>query len=83
MGTYPQVELTQSALEKEGYKINVTEIHQPRPRMARNNLIFHKVNKIVAHHFNFALITDKGELLLQGMNDHDQLALAPELSKHL
>ena len=77
------MELTQSALEKEGYKSNLTEIHQPRPRLVRNNLIFHKVSKIIGHHFNFALITDKGELLLQGMNNHDQLALAPELSQHL
>lgn len=63
--------------------LNQAEIHQAGPRHVKNNLVFHKINKIVSGHFNTALITDKGELLIHGMNDHGQLALPAEISNHL
>ena len=80
MGIYTQPELTLRALEQNGKVYNSAEIHQVCPRLIKNNLIFHKVNKIVSGHFNTALITDKGELLLQGMNEFGQLALPLEIS---
>jgi alpha-tubulin suppressor-like RCC1 family protein len=46
-------------------------------------LIFHKINKIVSGHSNSALITDKGELLIQGMNEFGQLSLPLEVSNLL
>lgn len=58
---------------------NQTEINQAGPRLVKNNLIFHKINKVIAGHHNTALITDKGELLLQGMNDFGQLALNQDI----
>ena len=60
---------------------NQAEIHQAGPRLVKNNLIFHNINKIISGHFNSALITDKGELLVQGMNDNGQLALHKDLCK--
>ena len=79
MGVYPQVELTLDAVEKRGMIYNQAEINQAGPRLVKNNLIFHKINKIIAGHYNTALITDKGELLLQGMNDFGQLALHSDI----
>ena len=46
-------------------------------------MIHHAVNKIRAGYFNTALITDKGHLLLQGMNNCAQLTLPMEISKQL
>jgi hypothetical protein len=46
-------------------------------------LIFHNIVKIFAGHSNHALLTDKGELLIQGMNDYNQLCLPKEISEHL
>ena len=83
MGIYPQPELSLRAVEQNGKIYNSAEIHQACPRLIKNNLIFHKVNKIVSGHSNTALITDKGELLLQGMNEFGQLALPLEVSSLL
>lgn len=83
MGTYPQIELTLASIEKQGHMFNQTEINQPAPRHLKNNLIHHKIHKIKAGHLNTALITDKGELLLQGMNNCAQLPLPMEISKRL
>ena len=74
-GVYPQIELTLEAVEKTGRIFNHAEIHQQVPRLVKNNLIFHKIVKIFAGHSNHALLTDKGEILMQGMNDHNQLCL--------
>jgi len=38
-------------------------------------LIFYKITKVIAGPFNSALITNRGELLIQGMNDSHQLGL--------
>ena len=65
MGIYPNVELTFQNLKTQGSVLNV-EIHQNEPRLIKNNLIFYKFNKIAAGPFNSALITDKGEVMLQG-----------------
>ena len=75
MGVYPPIEMTLDAMEKRGMIYNSAEIHQAGPRLVKNNLVFHNINKIINGYFNSALITDKGELLLQGMNDYGQLAL--------
>jgi alpha-tubulin suppressor-like RCC1 family protein len=83
MGIYPQPELTLSAIEQRGKIYNNAEIHQACPRLIKNNLIFHRINKIVSGHFNTALITDKGELMIQGMNEYGQLALPLEISSQL
>lgn len=61
----------------------MNEIHQVCPRLCKNNLIFHKVNKLCSGYFNNAIITDKGELLIQGLNTSNQLALPSEITKHL
>jgi hypothetical protein len=44
------------------------DIHQNEPRLIKNNLIFYKFSKIRSGPYNSALITDKGEVLLQGIN---------------
>jgi alpha-tubulin suppressor-like RCC1 family protein len=46
-------------------------------------LIYHKINKIKAGYFNTALITDKGDLLIQGMNNFAQLTLPQEIQQKL
>ena len=68
MAAYPNLELTYEYLMS---KMNIlrAEIDQPEPRLVKNNLIFYKFSKLVCGPFNTALVTDKGELLLQGMND--------------
>ena len=63
--------------------MNETEINSMRPRHLKNNLIHHKVSQIKAGYMNTGLITEKGELLLQGMNNCAQLPLPVELSQQL
>ena len=67
------------SVEKRGDALNHAEINQAGPRLMKNNLIYHKINKIKAGFFNTGLITEKGELLLQGMNNCAQLTLSPEI----
>jgi alpha-tubulin suppressor-like RCC1 family protein len=78
MAAYPNLELTYEYLMS---KMNIlrAEIDQPEPRLVKNNLIFYKFSKLICGPFNTALVTDKGELLLQGMNDSGQLAMGKEL----
>jgi hypothetical protein len=68
MAAYPNVELTYEYLIS---KMNLlrAEIDQPEPRLIKNSLIFYKIAKLICGPFNTALISDKGELLLQGMNE--------------
>ena len=68
MGIYPEFEMTLASLERNGMQYE-REIHQSCPRYVKNNLIFHKATKIFSSHFNHALITEKGELMIQGSND--------------
>ena len=42
-------------------------------------MIFYKFKKMVCGPNNSALISDKGEVFLQGLNDYGQLALGDEL----
>ena len=49
----------------------------------KNNLIFYNIQKILAGPSNTALITDKGELLIQGNNDEQQLGMGEEIGKAL
>jgi alpha-tubulin suppressor-like RCC1 family protein len=46
-------------------------------------LIYYKIAKIRAGQGNSALVTDKGELLLHGMNEYGQLGQGQELGKAL
>ena len=77
------MELTLASVEQKGKIYDLNEINQACPRLVKNNLIFHKISKIAAGHHNTALITNKGELLIQGMNENNQLALPQEISEHL
>lgn len=45
------------------------ELNCDAPRLVKSNLIYYKINKIFAGVTTSALITDNGELLIQGMND--------------
>lgn len=46
------------------------ELDEPAPRLLKNNLIFYKFVKLVCGPYNTALITDKGDLLLHGVNEY-------------
>ena len=70
MGVYPTIELTLHSVERQAVTLNHVEINQPSPRHVKNNLIFHKIAKVFAGYMNAALITNKGEVMIQGMNDH-------------
>ena len=48
----------------------VQEVNQPAPRAMKANLIYYKIKRIISAYGNSALITDKGELLMQGINEH-------------
>ena len=75
MGIYPQIELSLASVEQKGMQYDLQEIHQACPRLCRNNLVFHKINKLYSGYHTNALVTDKGEILIQGTNDSNQLAL--------
>lgn len=84
MGVYAiNIELTLDEVEKKGKFFSYQEINQACPRLIKNNLVFYTPTKIVNKNCNAALITDKGELLIQGMNDTNQLLLPQELTEHL
>lgn len=69
MGKYPTIdEMSRNYVEKVSYQYDV-EVNQVNPRHVGNNLKFHKIVKVIAKNQNVGLITDKGELLLQGMNE--------------
>jgi alpha-tubulin suppressor-like RCC1 family protein len=42
-------------------------------------LIFYKIKRLICGPFNSALITNEGEILIQGMNDCGQLAFGNEI----
>ena len=64
--------------------MQLTELNQDTPRLLKQNLMFYKVAKVAAGQVNSALITEDGQLLLQGMNDHGQLGIGnPDLGKAL
>jgi len=70
MGIYPQIELTLDCVEKKGWEYSNLEINQSRPRLAKNNLVFYKIQRVFAGFNNFGLETAKGEILLQGCNEN-------------
>lgn len=74
MGIYPQFEFNLRGIEQTTH-ILLSEHNQDTPRLLKSNLIFYKIAKIVAGQSNCGLITDKGELLLQGMNGEGQLGI--------
>jgi len=61
----------------------MNEVNQPCPRLLKQNLIFYKIRKVIAGEGNAALISDKGELLLQGLNEFGQLGVGQELGENL
>ena len=81
MGIYPQVELRPAALKMQG-NVLIHEINQSSPRHVKNNLVFRKISKIVAGPENAALITEEGELLIQGSNTCNQIVLSTSLYAH-
>jgi hypothetical protein len=80
MGVYPNIELTLTYLESKMNILNAP-CHQSYPRLMKNNLMFYKIKRIVCGPFNSALVTEKGELLIQGINDGGQLGLGDEIGK--
>ena len=78
MGVYPNVELTLNYL-KSRMNLLTIEINQSFPRMIKNNLIFYKIRQLVCGPYNSALVTQDGELMVQGINEHGQLAMGKEL----
>jgi len=78
MAAYPNLDLTFEYLNS---KMNIlrVEVDQSEPRLVKNNLIFYKFTKLVCGPFNTALVTDRGDLLLHGMNDGGQMAIGKEL----
>lgn len=63
-GVYPQTELDLDSIERTCQIFNLSEIHSFRPRLIKNNLIFHKIVKIFAGYSNHGLLTEKGEILM-------------------
>ena len=49
--------------------------------MIKNNLIFYKIRQLVCGPYNSALVTQDGEFLVQGINEHGQLAMGKELGQ--
>lgn len=68
MGIYPNVELTYHTLKDQSNLLRM-EINQIEPRLIKNNLLFYSISQIKAGPFNSALVSQQGEVLLQGMND--------------
>lgn len=84
MGVYAlNMELSLNEVEKKANFFNYQEVNQAFPRLVKNNLVFHTITKIVNKNCNAALITDKGELLVQGMNDTNQLLLPQQINDHI
>mmetsp|Transcript_18084 Transcript_18084/g.30861 ORF Transcript_18084/g.30861 Transcript_18084/m.30861 type:complete len:254 (+) Transcript_18084:2154-2915(+) len=76
MGVYPSVEMNvQSIVYKIGYPM-VKEINQNVPRLVKSNLVFHKISRVFGCFHNFALVTDKNELMITGLSDFGQLVLS-------
>ena len=79
MGIYPNIELTFSFLEKNGQVYTMHEINQAQPRLVKNNLVFHKIKRVLSSYKNTALITEEGNLLLHGFNESNQMCLKPDI----
>jgi len=45
----------------------------------KNNLIFYKIKRLICGPYNSCIVTDKGEVLIQGANEGGQLCLGNEL----
>jgi alpha-tubulin suppressor-like RCC1 family protein len=83
MGVYPSYEFNLRGIEQT-QAIQLSEINQDTPRLLKQNLIFYKFAKVVAGQGNSGLITEDGDLMIQGMNDYGQLGIGnPEISKAL
>lgn len=81
MGVYPSgLELTLACVEQRASLYNLQEINQAVPRHIKNNLVFHEVIKIFAGFYNVALVTNKGQLLMHGLNTVNQLCCQPDIA---
>ena len=80
MGLYPSIDLSREAIERHEKDL-LLEMNHDTPRLAKTNLIFYKIAKVVAGHSNTALITETGDLLLHGMNDQGQLGVGEDIGK--
>ena len=80
MGVYPNVQLTLDYLKSRMNLLSIN-INQSFPRLMKNNLIFYKIRQLVCGPYNSALVTQEGELLVQGSNEHGQLVMGKELGQ--
>jgi hypothetical protein len=67
MGIYPNCELSLDYLESPQNVLSY-EINQSKPRLIKNNLRFHNIISVHAGYHNSALLTEEGDVLLQGNN---------------
>ncbi len=74
MGMYPPIELSLSGIEGSQMHL-LQEYNQAYPRHLKSNLIFYKLAGLRAGGNNSALITQSGEILIEGMNHSGQLGV--------
>lgn len=82
MGLYPKFDFSREGIENVKHTL-LSEYNNDTPRMIKDNLIFYKIAKIRAGQSNTGLITETGDLLLHGQNDHGQLGLGNDKGKEL
>lgn len=83
MGVYPQFEFSYHGI-KNSQQHQIKDIDCDVPRLLKGNLIYYKIQKVIAGYQNSALITTKGELMIHGMNESGQLGVSQQdLSKNL
>ncbi|CDW84777.1 regulator of chromosome condensation family protein [Stylonychia lemnae] len=82
MGYYPTFDMNYHAI-RNSTQIQTTEINQQDPRLLKGNLVYYKIKKVISGPSNNALITESGQVLLQGLNDHGQLGVGEELGSIL
>eukprot|EP00347_Sterkiella_histriomuscorum_P000877 403374181 len=82
MGIYQQFDLNFNSI-KASINLQLNEMNQFEPRLLKGNLIYYKIKRVIAGQCNSALISDKGELLIHGLNDQGQLGVGAELGSVL
>jgi len=71
MGHYPpNLELTVNFMESKQSDSLMQEFNQGRPRCIKNNMIFYKMKAVYAGQNNSALVSEHGQLYLQGDNSY-------------
>ncbi|CDW81553.1 regulator of chromosome condensation [Stylonychia lemnae] len=82
MGIYPKFNLDFHSI-KRAQQTQYADINQPLPRLLKENLIYYKIQKLITGQSNCALISQDGDLLIQGLNESGQLAMGQELGQEL